>query len=67
MKDRKRPNADIEDGHKSTRLCHLGNIAIRVGRVLRFDGATETITGDAEASKLLGRAYRKPFVMPEKV
>ncbi len=67
VKDRKRPNADIEEGHKSTRLCHLGNIAYRIGRVLRFDGATETIAGDAEASKLLGRAYRKPFVMPEKV
>jgi predicted dehydrogenase len=67
VKDRKRPNADIEEGHKSTRLCHLGNIAYRVGRVLHFDGATETIAGGAEASKLLGRTYRKPFVMPEKV
>ncbi len=37
-----RPNADIEDGHKSTRLCHLGNIALRLGRTLRFDGKTET-------------------------
>ncbi len=67
VKSRNKPNADIEEGHKSTRLCHLGNIAIRVGRVLRFDGETETITEDAEASKLLGRTYRKPFVMPEKV
>jgi predicted dehydrogenase len=67
VKDRKRPNADIEEGHKSTRLCHLGNIAYRIGRVLSFDGATENIAGDAEASKLLGRTYRKPFVMPDKV
>jgi predicted dehydrogenase len=63
----KRPNADIEEGHKSTRLCHLGNIAFRVGRALRFDAATETLQGDPEANKLLGRSYRKPFVMPEKV
>jgi predicted dehydrogenase len=63
----KRPNADIEEGHKSTRLCHLGNIAIRTGRALRFDAETETIIGDAEANKLLGRTYRKPFVLPEKV
>jgi predicted dehydrogenase len=63
----KRPNADIEEGHKSTRLCHLGNIAIRTGRALRFDAETETIVDDAEANKLLGRSYRKPFVLPEKV
>jgi predicted dehydrogenase len=63
----KRPNADIEEGHKSTRLCHLGNIAYRVGRALKFDDKTETIVGDAEANRLLGRTYRKPFVMPEKV
>jgi predicted dehydrogenase len=63
----KRPNADIEEGHKSTRLCHLGNVAFRVGRALRFDANSETIVDDPEANKLLGRTYRKPFVLPEKV
>jgi predicted dehydrogenase len=63
----KKPNADIEEGHKSTRLCHLGNIAIRTGRALRFDADTETISGDIEANRLLGRAYRKGFAMPDKV
>jgi predicted dehydrogenase len=63
----KRPRADVEEGHKSARLCHLGNIAYRLGRTLRFDGATETIAGDAEASKMLGRTYRKPFTLPESV
>jgi predicted dehydrogenase len=62
-----RPNADIEEGHKSTRLCHLGNIALRVGRALRFDARSETIADDTEANQLLGRSYRKPFVLPEKV
>jgi predicted dehydrogenase len=63
----KRPNADIEEGHKSTRLCHLGNIAYRTGRRLTFDAATETFRADAAANRLLGRAYRTPFVVPEKV
>jgi predicted dehydrogenase len=63
----KRPAADIEEGHRSTRLCHLGNIAFRLGRVLRFDASSETVSGDAEANKLLGRAYRKGFVLPDKV
>jgi predicted dehydrogenase len=62
-----RPNADIEDGHKSTRLCHLGNIALRLGRTLNFDAATETCRGDDEANRMLGRTYRAPFVMPDTV
>jgi predicted dehydrogenase len=62
-----RPNADIEEGHKSTRLCHLGNIAYRTGRTLHFDAATETIRDDVEANRLLGRTYRKGFAVPEKV
>src|SRR5579885_537895 len=63
VKDGKRPNADVEEGHKSTRLCHLGNIAWRVGRALRFDAKTETLVGDPEANGLLGRTYRKPFTI----
>ena len=61
VKSGKRPNAEIEEGHKSTRLCHLGNIAYRLGRVLRFDAKTETIVEDVEANKLLGRTYRKGY------
>jgi predicted dehydrogenase len=62
-----RPSADIEEGHKSTRMCHLGNIALRLSRTLRFDAKTETCLGDREANQLLGRTYRKPFVLPDKV
>ena len=47
------PNADIEIGHMSTRLCHLGNIAHRVGRKLTFDAASESFPDDPEANKLL--------------
>jgi predicted dehydrogenase len=62
-----RPNADIEEGHKSTRMCHLGNIAYRTGRAIRFDARTETCLGDAEANHLLGRSYREPFAVPSHV
>jgi len=58
--------APIEDGHLSTSLCHLGNIAYRVGRSLEFDGAKERFVGDDEADKFLGRKYRKPYTLPEK-
>jgi len=56
---------DIEEGHRSSALCHLGNIAYRVGRTIHFDAATETIQGDADASRLLTRDYRSPFVVPK--
>jgi len=57
--------ADIEEGHLSGLLCHLGNIAYRTGRRLEFDGATETFPHDREANQLLGREYRKGFELPK--
>ncbi|MCH8042673.1 MAG: Gfo/Idh/MocA family oxidoreductase [Planctomycetes bacterium] len=59
IREGRKPQADIEIGHLSASLCHLGNIATRVGRSLQFDPATEKIVGDEEASKLLSRNYRK--------
>jgi len=69
VKSRKREslNAEIEIGAASTVLVHLANISYRLGRTVNFDPATMTITGDAEAAKLMTRDYRKPFVVPEKV
>jgi predicted dehydrogenase len=68
VRSRKKPAADIEEGHRSTLLCHLGNIAYRAGcRKLAFDGATESFPGDAAANALLKREYRQPYVIPEKV
>jgi len=58
---------DIEEGHLSSTLPQIGNISYRLGRSLRFDGTTETFPGDAEANALLTRAYRAPFVVPDKV
>ena len=57
-------NAEIEIAHNSTRLCHLGNIAYRTGKTLKFDAKTET-TDSPEANKLLGREYRKGFELPK--
>jgi hypothetical protein len=104
-------NADIEQGHLSSALCHTGNISYRLGKkadpgvihekfkadkeatdsldrmiehlaangvdvakdqlalgeYLKMDPKKETFIGNAEASKLLTREYRAPFVVPEKV
>ena len=59
--------ADIEEGHLSSALCHLGNIAYRVRRTIQFDRSTEKIMSDEEACSLLTRDYQKPFVVPEQV
>ncbi len=67
VKTRKRPNADLETvGHPSSLLCHIGNVAWRVGRRVVFDPATELFVNDAEANALRNRPeYRKPWVLPE--
>jgi len=59
------PQAEIEIGHLSATLCHLGNIVVRVGRSLRFDPKTETIIGDGEANALVRREYRDHWARPK--
>ncbi len=65
--DPKRLACDIEEGHLSATLCHLANVAYRVGRQLRFDGAKEQVVGDDQANALLTREYRAPFVIPARI
>lgn len=50
-------NSEIEEGHKSTLLCHLGNIALRTGDAIHCDPSNGHIVDNAEAEKLWGRAY----------
>lgn len=59
--------AEIEEGALSCNLVHLANISYRLGRTLHWDEKTWTVKGDAEANAMLTRAYRKPYVVPEKV
>jgi hypothetical protein len=67
IKSRQRPVADVEIGHRSATVCHLGNIARWVGRRLRWDPVAEVFPGDAEANTYLDRARRKPYQLPEVV
>ncbi len=69
MRSRKRAElkADILEGHLSTSICHLSNIAFRTGRELRFDSSNERFVGDPEADSYLTREYRYPYVVPENV
>lgn len=60
-------NCEVEEGYRSTLLAHLGNLAFRVGRPLKFDRETHTIAGDAEANALMKRLGRKEFQIPEQI
>jgi predicted dehydrogenase len=58
IREGKRPNADIEEGSKSTLLCHLGNIAYRTSHTLKIDPKTGHILDDKQAEALWRREYR---------
>ena len=64
---RKAAVADVEIGHRSATVCHLGNIARWVGRKLRWDPVKEIFVGDDEANAYLDRKRRKPYELPETV
>ena len=62
---RGKPVADIEQGYISTASCIMANLSQQLGgRTLNWDAAKEEITGDPEATKLLKRPYRAPWVHP---
>ncbi len=61
IKSRQRPIADVEEGHEVSTACHLANISMRVGRMVRWDAEKEQIVGDNEANAMLERPYRKPW------
>jgi predicted dehydrogenase len=63
VKSRQRPIADVEEGHLTATMCHLGNIATRLGRSLQWDAAKEQFIGDKQANGMLVRTYRKPWVL----
>ncbi|QDV35758.1 Gfo/Idh/MocA family protein [Tautonia plasticadhaerens] len=57
--------APVEVAHRSITVCHLGNIALRLGRDrLRWDPDAERILGDDEAAAMLSRPYRDPWKLP---
>lgn len=61
VKSRENPICPAETGHRSASLCHLGVIAIRLGRKLNWDPVKEHFVGDDEANKWLARPMRKPY------
>jgi len=61
IRKRSRPICDIETGCRSVSVCHLGNIAYKLDRPLKWDPEREVLIGDAGASRLLSRPMRSPW------
>ncbi len=64
VKDRSKPVCDVEFGRNAAVLAHLGNIAYRTGRTVKWDSARRTFGGDADANALIRPSYREPWKFP---
>ena len=63
IKSRELSRADVEVAHRSSTMCHLGNIARWVGRKITWDPETETFGDDEEANSYISREAREPWVV----
>ena len=61
MKDRTDPISDVHTHHRAMTTCHLANIAIRLGRKIKWDPKKEQVVGDKEANRWQSRKQRKGF------
>jgi predicted dehydrogenase len=64
VRSRKRPVADVEIGYRSVSTCHVGVIAYRLGRKVRWDAKKETFPNDSEAQAMMTKKYRSPWTLP---
>ena len=65
VKSRKRPAAEVEIGHRTITACHVGVIAYKLGRTVRWDVKSERFPNDSEAQAMTTKKYRAPWVLPE--
>jgi predicted dehydrogenase len=63
VRSRAETYAPAEVGHRSATISHLGNIALKLGRKLRWNPDTEQFAGDDEANQRLSRAMRSPWTL----
>lgn len=61
MRSRNRPICDVEIGARSVTVCHLGNIAMRTGRKLEWNGAESRFVDDENADRWVSKPYRAPW------
>lgn len=64
IKTGKLPICDVEIGHRSATVCHLGNIALRTGRKIKWDPVQERILNNDAAARMMRYSYRAPWKWP---
>jgi hypothetical protein len=63
VKSRQACYAPAETGHRTISVAHLGNIAMLLGRKLKWDPDVERFTDDAQANRMLSREQREPWTI----
>jgi predicted dehydrogenase len=63
VKSRKDPYFPVDIGHRVSTVCHLGNIAIKLGRKLRWNPAVEKFENDPAADAMCSRPMRSPWTL----
>jgi len=58
------PVSDVFSHVVAMNTCHLAAIAARLGRAIKWDPATETITGDEQAAGFMARKPRAGYEIP---
>jgi len=61
VKTRGKPITDVDTAVRSDTICHQADIAMRLGRPLRWDPVTETFVDDPQANRMLTRPMRSPW------
>lgn len=61
MESRKQPISDVWSHNRMLEICHLSNIAMRLGRELNWDPEKREVIGDEQANTFLSRESRKGY------
>ena len=61
VKTRGQAGGHAEAAHRCAAMLHLANIAIRIGRKIKYDPVKEKIIGDPEANRLVNPPTRAPW------
>ncbi len=61
IRTRKRAGGNADVSNRCATLMHLSNIAIRVGRSLKYDPVAEQVIGDEQANRLVNQPMRAPW------
>lgn len=67
IRTRELPVADVEIGHRSATMCHLGNIARWTGRKMHWDPEKEVFVNDEDANTYIERPMREPYGIPKDI